>query len=200
MERIAALIAAQPAKEEVKIIETVLEEPPKEEEQIEEPVPEKKEEPVRVEKKQVKPASSSKKPVPQKAAAEEDEEDDDLVGATETAGDPSLMTRYKRSFLAKIIQSDDDVKYFYSELKNSILAYSKVSSQVSWSNDRFTKSRETIAKIGIRGKTLCVFLSLNPDEFASSVYHQTFVGDTKMYEKTPMMVKVKSQTALKRAH
>lgn len=84
-------------------------------------------------------------------------------------------------------------------MKNEILSYQKVKSQVSWSNDRFTKSRETIAKIGIRGRTLCLYLSLNPDEFATSVYHQVYVGDTKMYEHTPMMIKIKSQTGLKRA-
>ena len=139
------------------------------------------------------------------AAAESaaEEEDEDVVvrpvGVAETVDDPSLMLRYKRSFIAKVIQSDDDVKTFYSELKNEFLSYGKVRSQVSWSNDRYTLGRETIAKIGIRGKTLCVYLALNPDDFPLTVYHQKFAGDTKMYEKTPMMIKVKSNVALKRA-
>ncbi len=110
-----------------------------------------------------------------------------------------MMTRYKRSFIAKIIESDEEVKEYYSELKNSLLAYQKASSQVSWSNDRFTLKGETVAKIGIRGRTLCLYLALNPDEFPESVYHQKYAGDTKMYEKTPMMVKIKSGVALKRA-
>ncbi len=110
-----------------------------------------------------------------------------------------MMTRYKRSFIAKIIESDEEVKEYYSELKNSLLAYQKAASQVSWSNDRFTLKGETVAKIGIRGRTLCLYLALNPDEFPESVYHQKYAGDTKMYEKTPMMVKIKSGVALKRA-
>lgn len=113
--------------------------------------------------------------------------------------DPNMFTRFKRSFKAKIIESDEEVKGFYFDLKNAFLSYSRVASQVSWSNDRYTFAGDTIAKIGVRGKTLCVYLALNPDEFPSSVYHQRFAGDTKMYEKTPMMVKVKSGVALKRA-
>ena len=113
--------------------------------------------------------------------------------------DPNMFTRLKRSFKAKIIESDEEVKGYYFDLKNAFLSYSRIASQVSWSNDRFTFAGDTIAKIGVRGKTLCLYLALNPDEFPSSVYHQRFAGDTKMYEKTPMMVKVKSGVALKRA-
>lgn len=113
--------------------------------------------------------------------------------------DPGKFTRFKRSFKAKIIESDGEVKGFYFDLKNAFLSYSRISSQVSWSNDRYTFAGDTIAKVGVRGRTLCVYLALNPDEFPSSVYHQRFAGDTKMYEKTPMMVKVKSGVALKRA-
>ncbi len=113
--------------------------------------------------------------------------------------EPELTTRLKRSFTAKMIESEEDVKEFYSELKNAFLSYSKTSSQINWTNDRITFSRETVAKIGMRGKTLCLYLALNPDEFPDTVYHQKFAGDTKMYEKTPMLVKIKSPVALKRA-
>ena len=113
--------------------------------------------------------------------------------------EPELTTRVKRSFTAKLIESEEDVKEYYSELKNEFLSYTKVASQLNWSNDRFSYKRETIAKICVRGRTLCLYLALNPDEFPESVYHQKFAGDTKMYEKTPMMIKIKSVVALKRA-
>ncbi len=121
------------------------------------------------------------------------------VPAEAPAPPEGMTTRYKRSFIAKIIESEEDVKQYYSELKNALLAYQKANSQISWSNDRFTLKGETVAKIGIRGRTLCLYLALNPEEFPESVYHQKYAGDTKMYEKTPMMVKIKSGVALKRA-
>ena len=112
--------------------------------------------------------------------------------------DPEMFTRLKKSFEAKIIESEDEVKENYSELKNAFLSFSKVRSQMSWSNERFTLSRETLAKIAIRGKTLCLYLALDPDEFPETVYHQKYAGDTKMYEKTPMMLKIKTPIAVKR--
>ena len=70
---------------------------------------------------------------------------------------------------------------------------------MNWSNDRFSFKGETIAKIGVNGKTLCMYIALDPEEFSTSVYHQKYEGDKKMYEKTPMMVKIKSEVGLKRA-
>ena len=121
------------------------------------------------------------------------------VKKMQPAPEPALTTRLKKSFTAKLIESEEDVKDYYSELKNQLLSYVKVKSQINWSNDRFTYDRETIAKICLRGKTLCLYLALDPEEFPTTVYHQKFAGDTKMYEKTPMMMKVKSPVALKRS-
>lgn len=121
------------------------------------------------------------------------------VKKVQPAPELDLTTRLKKSFTAKLIESEEDVKDYYSELKNQLLSYVKVKSQINWSNDRFTYDHETIAKICLRGKTLCLYLALNPEEFPTTVYHQKFAGDTKMYEKTPMMMKVKSPVALKRS-
>ncbi len=153
-------------------------------------------------------------PEPEPEPVEEEEEEEEEVVAPapkakpqakaspkkpQPTPDPVLTTRLKRSFTAKLIESEEDVKDYYSELKNQLLSYVKVKSQINWSNDRFTYNHESIAKIGLRGKTLCLYLALNPEEFPTTVYHQKFAGDTKMYEKTPMLVKIKSTVALKRS-
>lgn len=127
----------------------------------------------------------------------ENKEEDELAVAEEPLADDKMI-RYKRSFTAKIIASDEEVKRYYSDLKNAILTYSKVRSQINWTNDRFFLGNESIVKIGVRGKTLCLYLALNPDEFPTTVYHQINAGDTKMYELTPMMIKIKSKIAVKR--
>ena len=132
-----------------------------------------------------KAIAPSAKPAP---ISDEDEDEEEME-----------TTRYKRSFLARIIQSGDETKAYYGRLKNAILQYARTNSQVNWSNDRFSFRGETIAKIGVNGKTLCMYIALNPEEFSSSVYHQKYEGDKKMYEKTPMMVKIKSEVGLKRA-
>ena len=112
-----------------------------------------------------------------------------------------LVIRLKKSFTAKIRQSEEKVKGYYSDLKNELTAYKRINSNVSWHGDRFNFGRETIAKINICGKTLCLYLALDPNdpEYKSTVYHQKDVGNQKAYESTPFMVKIKSDAAAKKA-
>ena len=121
---------------------------------------------------------------------------DDLIDA-----ETGLVIRLKRSFTAKMKQSDEKVKAYYSDLKNELTSYKKVNSNVSWHGDRFNYGRDTVAKINICGKTLCFYLDLDPNdpELKSTVYHQKDVSGQKAYESTPFMVKVKSDAAAKKA-
>ncbi len=137
------------------------------------------------------PASSPSEPSAEPAAP--------AAPAVPVPEDESKTVRYKRSFVAKIIGSEEEVKTYYSDLKNAILSYGKVRSQINWTNDRFFIGNDSIIKIGVRGRTLVVYLALDPKEFPETVYHQKFAGDTKMYEMTPMMVKVKTKAAVKKA-
>ena len=120
----------------------------------------------------------------------------DLVDA-----ETGLVIRLKRSFTAKMKQSEEKVKSYYSDLKNELVSYKKINSNVSWHGDRFNFGRDTVAKININGKTLCFYLALDPNdpEFKETVYHQKDVSGQKAYENTPFMVKVKSDAAVKKA-
>lgn len=109
------------------------------------------------------------------------------------------MMKYNRSFIARIIQGTDDQKNYYGQVKTALLSYKKVNSNVAWGAERFNKGRETIARFKIRGKTLCLYLALDPDEYATSVYHHADVSDNKSMHGTPMMVKVKSPLGVKKA-
>ncbi len=112
-----------------------------------------------------------------------------------------LVIRLKKSFTAKMKQSEETVKEYYSQIKNELTSYKKINSNVSWHGDRFNFGRDTVAKMNICGKTLCFYLALDPNdpEFKSTVYHQKDVGGQKAYESTPFMVKVKSDAAAKKA-
>ncbi len=109
--------------------------------------------------------------------------------------------RLKRSFTAKLKQSEEKVKEYYSALKNELVSYKKINSNISWNGDRFNFGRETVAKINICGKTLGLYLALDPanEEFKQTVYHQKDVSAQKAYESTPFMVKIKSDAAVKKA-
>jgi hypothetical protein len=109
------------------------------------------------------------------------------------------MMKYNRSFIARIIQGSDDVKQYYGQVKNSLLSYKKVNSNIAWGAERFNKGRETIARFKIRGKTLCLYLALDPNEYKTSVYHHSDVSDNKSMRGTPMMVKIKSPLGVRKA-
>lgn len=213
-ERVAALLAArlpvqEVAQEMTEEQEPVAEETPEAEVQPEEEAPEEvpaaegeaeEAEPIEEASEQTDEAETPESEAD--AEPSESEDEPELVEAEIAAADDAdaeMVTRYKRSFRAKIIESADAVKESYFALKNALLSYAGVNSQINWSNDRFFMAGETVARISVRGKTLCLYLDLDPAAYPASVYHQRAVGDTKQYEKTPMMVKVKSATALKRA-
>ena len=124
---------------------------------------------------------------------------DGIPGISNSGVDFANMMKYNRSFIARIIQSTDEQKRYYGEVKNSLLAYKKVNSNIAWGAERFNKGRETIARFKIRGKTLCLYLALDPAEFPTSVYHHADVSDNKSMHGTPMMVKIKSPRGVKKA-
>ena len=172
--------------------EEPVEEPAVVEEAVEEPVEEVVEEVVEeapVEEAAEEIAVATAEPV-------YEELDGELIDA-----ETGLVVRLKRSFTAKMKQSDEKVKAYYSDLKNELTAYKRINSNVSWHGDRFNFGRDTVAKVGINGKTLCFYLALDPNdpELKQTVYHQKDVGAQKAYESTPFMVKVKSDAALKKA-
>ena len=191
-EEVAEPVVEEPV--EAPVVEEPVEEPVVEEPVVEEPVEEPVEEaPVEVE-------SAADAPVEEELAATAlpmfDESGNELVDA-----ETGLVIRLKRSFTAKMKQSDEKVKSYYSDIKNELTSYKKINSNVSWHGDRFNYGRDTVAKININGKTLCFYVALDPNdpELKPTVYHQKDVGDQKAYESTPFMVKIKSDAAVKKA-
>ena len=106
-----------------------------------------------------------------------------------------LKVRYDRSFTAKLIQSDDILKGRYSELKCELMRYA-LKPRMSWSTESFYKCRVTYAKFAIRGKTLSLYLALNPREFENTKYKYEDAGGVVKYAKTPMRLKLRSDRSV----
>lgn len=178
-ETVAVVEEAEQAEETVAVAEEV----------VEEPAVEVQEEP----QEESQPASEE---LAVTAEPVLDESSDQLVDA-----ETGLVVRLKKSFTAKMKQSDEKVKEYYSDIKNELTSYKKINSNVSWHGDRFNYGRDTIAKVNICGKTLCFYLALDPNDetYKTTVYHQKNVGAQKAYESTPFMVKIKSDAAAKKA-
>ncbi len=114
-----------------------------------------------------------------------------------TDGWDDRAVRYSRSFLAKLILAQNPSQAYYTEIKNYLLSYSGVKSRVSWKHDSFFVGRFQVAKIKISGKTLLVCLPLNPKQFNKNKYHFYDMSAYTQYEKTPFVMRVRSDRALK---
>lgn len=106
------------------------------------------------------------------------------------------ILRYDRSFLARLIQSEDELKHWYTDIKNDILSYKGAKARVSWKRETFKcGGKLVLAKLAFRGKVLCIFLPLKFADFEKD-YPVEDASDTACYEDTPLMLRLKNAKRL----
>ncbi len=129
---------------------------------------------------------------------------DEYYVAEATEEEPAAMEegkvlyKYNYSFLARLIFAQNPTQDFYTELKNHILAYSGVKDKISWHHELFMHRRFKCAMVNVKGKTLYLYLPLNPADYPESKYHHEDVGKKKETE-LPFLLKIRSRRALKYA-
>ena len=183
-----------PAPEEVKAEEVPIVEAPEEEVAPEE---------VKAEEVPVVEAPEEELPAPEEVKAEEVP----VVKTPEEAQAPAdgttrviytnddgwyVNVRYDKSFEAKLIQGDEKLKNYYSELKNELLSYKKVTARKSWQHEAFRRGRTTVAKLVIRGKTLRLYLALEPMLYEESKYLVEDASEHAKFAKTPLLYRIKN--------
>ena len=185
--------AEEPVAEEPVVEEPVAEEPVAEEPAVEEPVVEEAvvEEPVAVEAPVAEEAKNEF--VPPVAASGDD---DDATGKRLVNGQ-IVPVRYRTSFMSRLIQSEPPIQDYYTAVKNTLLSYEGVKARTSWNFESFNKGRIQCAKLNVKGNAFQVYLGLDPNEYSVEKYHFVDVSDKPKLDKVPMMIKVKSDRALK---
>ncbi len=111
-------------------------------------------------------------------------------------GDKKINVRYNKSFTANVIQAEENTKNVYTEVKNYLLSYG-LSPRMSWKCESFYKGKETYAKFKVVGKSIAVFLALDPENYEGSKYNFNNLGNSKKYERTPFEFKVRSARSVK---
>ena len=101
-----------------------------------------------------------------------------IIGFDEATG-YYIVAHYRKSFEAKLIQARPNIKHYYSELKNALLAYGGNKSRISWAAESFFNGRTTLAKINVKTRTLELYLALDPWGLEGTVYHGLNVGHTR---------------------
>ena len=130
---------------------------------------------------------------PFKKTAEASNDDEEVETISDSNGNV-FQIRYVKSFTAKLIQSSEETKKYYEELKNEVLSYKNTNSRVSWHYDAINAGREYVLKFAIRGKTLCVYLPLNPEGLDEK--YKVEKSESKRYEDVPCLYRIKNDRRL----
>ncbi|MDE6411509.1 MAG: uL15 family ribosomal protein [Clostridia bacterium] len=123
---------------------------------------------------------------------ESDDEVTKVMPVVENGKTRFIVVKYSKSFLAKLIQSDDQTKAYYSQIKNKLLSYEGVKSRISWKGETFRKGRKALAKLRLRGKTLSLALALNPNDYEGTKYRVESIAEIKAYAATPCLYRIKN--------
>lgn len=139
-----------------------------------------------------KPAPPAVKPAKKPPVKAEKKPVKFVPESTETPapeGKVFVRIRYNRSFTARLIQSPDALKKYYSDIKNELLKYG-LKSRISWKAESFRHGRKLIAKAAVRGKTLNLYLAADPAKYDGTKYKVQDVSARATTAATPLRYKI----------
>ena len=109
----------------------------------------------------------------------------------------TFENKKRMPFAERILRADPDVKAKYNELKNEILSY-RVKARMSKNGEFFRLHRKAYVKIFLVGKTLKVYLAVNPEDYVDSTYPFEDVGYKPAYAGMPFLFRVRSGLSVRR--
>lgn len=128
-------------------------------------------------------------------AAEEADSEQESVFAAEG----NILRRYRYSFLSRLILAQDPTQTFYTRIKNKLLSYQNVKSRICWNHETFLAGRKKIARVDVKGKTLFLYLRLDPKAYTGSKYHPVDVSDNESNRELPFLFQIRSDLGVKYA-
>lgn len=136
---------------------------------------------------------------PGPVAAEEEPEEEDETEASEgdeidnalvtTVTGAKVFVQYRRSFTARLIQSDDAMKDYYNRLRSALLSCKGVKERSSWNYDSYNVGRRQFAKVNANRKSLILYLALDPAK-VDEKYHFRDVSEKRRYANVPVRYKI----------
>lgn len=131
-----------------------------------------------------------------KPAAETDEQKAAREAAIAAAPELPEDKRYDKSYTARLMQASDEVKGWYSEIKNAALSFVGAKSSIAWKQEKIHSGRKTVAKIIMRGKTLCVYFPLTLEECGDRIKAEDVSGKA-VNAATPTLLRIKNPYRVK---
>ena len=111
--------------------------------------------------------------------------------------DQDSRIKPKMSFEMRLRVADEDIKRFYSDIKNELLSYG-IHDRISRHRENFNQGRINICRMVINGKTLKIYLAVDPESIDKRYFHHTDVGHRKGLVELPTMINVRSKVAARK--
>lgn len=105
------------------------------------------------------------------------------------------------SFIERLSEMDESVIEWHAQLQEHLTSYRKVKSRYSARCDSYRMGRDLLAKMAIGGKTLKLYLAVDPEDAAldDGKYHQRDLSETSAYQEVPFMLPIRSNLAVRKA-
>ena len=105
------------------------------------------------------------------------------------------------SFIERLMEMDESVIEWHAQLQEHLTSYRKVKSRYSARCDSYRMGRDLLAKMAIGGKTLKLYLAVDPEDAAltDGKYHQRDLSETSAYQEVPFMLPIRSELAVRKA-
>lgn len=126
---------------------------------------------------------------------DEEEDDDDEEDQADVALSGEKNLRPRVIYSTKLRLSSDKIKGFYTDIKNEFFSYG-VKSRISKTKENFNFSRDNIARLVMRGKTLKLYIALDPTELDNKYFHHKDMSAKKTYAHIPTVIPIKSALAV----
>lgn len=110
------------------------------------------------------------------------------------------MEDIRLSFEDRIKTMGEDVQKYYSMLSEYLLSFKKIKNRLSNRCDSYRYNRDLFCKIAIGGKTLKIYLAIDPkrEDILEKKVHFRDVSSSLAYCDVPAMVPVKSELCVKK--
>ena len=126
----------------------------------------------------------------EKPLEDKEDDDDDVIKVWDEEKQTYTVIRIIKSFEARLIQSNEEIKGYYDVIKNELLSYKKVKSKISFKHESFKFGKNCLAKLKYRGKTLCLYLALDPKSYENTKYKVEDMSDVLNSSDVPTMYRI----------
>ena len=127
--------------------------------------------------------------------AEPEEKEDIAVNDFEITDADGNVKKIRKKFNTRMMYADPEAKEYYSEVKNYLVMY-RARGRYSSRCETF-RYKGLVAKVALAGKSIKVFLAIDPSSLVDSKYHFKDMSEKKQYAEVPTMIKVRSPRGLK---